>query len=344
MNILPNRGLQLLLLIGACLTLASGFIGSTGTSYAGQQGVLDGWNLKTENIDISTAIVEEKRPVLPQRLWIKRDTENTYLLVETRGLKEHVSADKGPVVFLSLYFDSDADPKTGSSGKKIAGQEILGFDTTADLSVMQVRDKDGKMSSVLNCQIARWDGKQFAGELGWGTRFNTKMSASSEGDYASFTIPRSVLDIAPKGVLSGRIAFDVRDAHYVDGKQVVTTFTIDDRGQPTTSPDSKTKTSADEEQYEQFDNKEFNIRFEAALKALAVDSAGKVVRVEGTVKELSVGKCRIELASEQLVMEKGNACVLTKDYGKIRVTFDSNAVTTLWLTRTQKDRLKAIAK
>jgi hypothetical protein len=130
--------------------------------------------------------------------------------------------------FLCLYFDADGDSRTGCSNQKIAGQQLSGFDVSAEFSTMQEREKDGTISSVLNCQVSKWDGTQFSGDLGWGTQFNSKMSASSGGDYATFAIPRSILEVAPKGI-PARIAFEVPDANYVEGKQPVATLKISEK-------------------------------------------------------------------------------------------------------------------
>jgi hypothetical protein len=216
------------LMVGLVLASVLFVVDAANLWAAGPSGSPTGWNLKTESIDVSSLISKADGPIIPQHVWIKRDANYTYLLVEAKGLKEYILAAKGPVIFLILYFDSDADAGTGSSGKKIAGQELSGFDFSADLSVMQIREKDGKVSSVLNCQVAKWDGKEFSGDLAWGTRFNRKMSASSQGDYATFTIPRSIFDVTRKGI-PARIAVDVPNAKYVEGKQAVVPFNLNDK-------------------------------------------------------------------------------------------------------------------
>jgi hypothetical protein len=181
------------------------------------QGLLTGWDLTSDSIDVAALFVGGSGPVMPQRVWIKRDTDHTYLLVQAKGLKDYMARAQGPVIFLELLFDSDGDPKTGGS-KTIAGQVVSGFDVSADLSTMQVQDKDGKIESVLNCQVAKWDGTQFSGNLAWGTQFNKEMSASFEGDYALFMVPRSILEVTQKGD-TARIALNVPDAQYGVGKQ-----------------------------------------------------------------------------------------------------------------------------
>ncbi len=202
--------------------------GGASISFGDQSGTPQGWDIKAPSINIAEAVSQAGMAVFPQRVWIKRDSQWTHVLIETKGLKEYLQAAKGPKGFLTLFFDSDGDAKTGSSGEKVAGQEISGFDVSADFSTMLVRSKDGKVSSVLNCQVAKWDGKQFSGDISWGTQFNKKMSAVATGDYASFTVPRSILDVSPK-TMPARIAFSLPNAKYVEGKSVSVTLKITEK-------------------------------------------------------------------------------------------------------------------
>ncbi|MFZ1963604.1 MAG: hypothetical protein WAU78_09095 [Roseiarcus sp.] len=210
---------SVLLLGGALLC------GGATICFSGQTDVPTGWDTNMPSINVAEA-ASEAGPIFPQRVWIKRDPDRTYILIETKGLKEYLQAAKGPDLFLSLYFESDG--KIGSSGKTVAGQEISGFDVSADFSTMQVRENDGGISAVLNCQVSQWDGKQFSGDITWGTRFNSSMSALASGDYASFTIPRSILDVSPKRT-PARVAFALPDAKYVQGKSVIVNLQIADK-------------------------------------------------------------------------------------------------------------------
>ena len=165
------------------------------------------------------------KSLLPERVWLRHDTENTYILLQAKGLNRFLQTAQPPAIFLSLFFDSDGNAQTGSHGNNIDGRELRGFDVKADLSSMQLRDKDGHVSSALNCQVSKWDGTQFSGNIAWGTQFNSKMSVLTTGEYAAFAIPRSILDISPKG-MPARVAFDVPGAQYNTGRSLIESIRV----------------------------------------------------------------------------------------------------------------------
>jgi hypothetical protein len=75
---------------------------NTNGVYSGEtKGVLAGWNLESDSITISTFLSGGNEPIMPQHVWIKRDEDFTYLLIDAKGLKEYLKSGKGPVIFHS---------------------------------------------------------------------------------------------------------------------------------------------------------------------------------------------------------------------------------------------------
>jgi hypothetical protein len=99
-----------------------------------------------------------------------------------------------------------------------------------------------------------------------------------------------------------------------------------------------------EEMYEELDPNELAIVFEGSLKRLEVDSDGNVVQVDGIVTKMVVGDQQIALSSDKILLEGREAFIATKDYGKIKVKFNSSGGATLWLKPSQKERLKELAQ
>jgi hypothetical protein len=89
---------------------------------------------------------------------------------------------------------------------------------------------------------------------------------------------------------------------------------------------------------------ELPFQFTAAMKSLEVDSAGNTIDVEGVVKEFSLDGKQIELEVDKLTKVGNDVFILTRSYGKVKVTFDSNARTTIWLTSSQTKKFKALRK
>jgi hypothetical protein len=180
------------------------------------------------SINIAEAVSSTDARVLPQQVWFRCDGDSIYILIQTKGLSQFLQSAKATTIFLSLYFDSDGNVATGSSGQsqKIAGQPLSGFDFVVDFSTALTVDEKDRPYAVPNCQVSKWNGTRFIGNLAWGclgvAGANNKMSASASGDYASFTIPRSILNVAPTAN-PARVAFRVGTGKttYVDGKPLI---------------------------------------------------------------------------------------------------------------------------
>ncbi len=103
-------------------------------------------------------------------------------------------------------------------------------------------------------------------------------------------------------------------------------------------------TQAGEAKYEKVDQKELYIIFEAELTSLRVGADNKVKAVDGVIKRMAIGKNNIELTSDKFIMEGAEIFVGTKKYGKVKISIDSNAQTTFWLTPVQKKELLKLKK
>lgn len=114
--------------------------------------------------------------------------------------------------------------------------------------------------------------------------------------------------------------------------------------EPDTTKQTSESSASPTDEYRPVDPAELHIVFEAQLTRLSVDSDGNVRAVEGVVTTMSVGDTKIELASDKITMEDTDAFVTTKEYGKIKVTFNSNAQSTFWLTASQKKNLLKLKK
>ena len=65
--------------------------------------------------------------------------------------------------------------------------------------------------------------------------------------------------------------------------------------------------------------------------------------VEGKVTSLTVGGKKLELASSDIAQDaKDRSWIVTKDYGRIRITGAYSGGLILWLTPSQKESLKAL--
>jgi hypothetical protein len=111
---------------------------------------------------------------------------------------------------------------------------------------------------------------------------------------------------------------------------------------PTSTPIPLTATLV--EQYQKIDSNELDIVVEGSLKSLLVDSDGNIDDVEGTVTKLTVEGKLIGLSSDKILLEGREAFIATKDYGKIKITFNSTGGVTAWLKPSQKERLKELVK
>jgi hypothetical protein len=156
--------------------------------------VLSGWNLKTtQKAEIGKAVASSQLPIRIESAWIKCKEDSLHILLLASNLSKYLSSNSPPQIFLTLDLDTDGDNSTGSRGE--TSEDLKGFDWSLDFSTMQIQSDSGP--GVLNCQVSKWEGDQFSGELSWGTRFNKSMQASSKGDYAEFSVPKQVLPFCP---------------------------------------------------------------------------------------------------------------------------------------------------
>ena len=100
----------------------------------------------------------------------------------------------------------------------------------------------------------------------------------------------------------------------------------------------------EKEVYEKINPSEFSFNFYGSMKRLHVDSAGNVLDVEGEVDELSLSGNKLALESKALTKIGNDVFIITKDYGKIKVTFNSNGQAKIWLTPKQKKMFKKLLK
>ena len=101
---------------------------------------------------------------------------------------------------------------------------------------------------------------------------------------------------------------------------------------------------AAEANYSKIDPAELPILLHAELTTLRIGADDNVKEVQGVIKRVSIGSTAIELVSDQFVKEGNDVFVSTKKYGKIKVTMNSNAQATFWLTPQQKKELLKLRK
>ena len=119
-----------------------------------------------------------------------------------------------------------------------------------------------------------------------------------------------------------------------------------------------------DESYSKVNLHELPFLFSAELKSLLVDADGKTLAVEGNVTELSLHGQPIELEVMAItrIGEKGEIqvpsggeypdivkvgeyfAILTRDYGRVKVTFTSDARATLWLTPSQDAKFRMLVR
>ena len=88
---------------------------------------------------------------------------------------------------------------------------------------------------------------------------------------------------------------------------------------------------------------EFNIVCTASFNHFAVGADGNVMAALGVVRYLSILGRPVELANDTLACYAGTAYVVSKQYGELKLTFDSNRNATLWLTPSQRKAIKLSA-
>lgn len=101
-----------------------------------------------------------------------------------------------------------------------------------------------------------------------------------------------------------------------------------------------------EEKYEQVDPSELQMDFQADIPGeVRWDAEGNVTAFGGgKVTRFTVGGKSIELASDDLLLEDKEVFIVTKDYGRIKVTFNSNFTISLWLKPSQKEKFMELIK
>ena len=101
-----------------------------------------------------------------------------------------------------------------------------------------------------------------------------------------------------------------------------------------------------EEKYEQVNPSELSIDFQADIPgAVRWDADGNITEFGGgKVTRFAVGGKPIELVSDDLLLEGKEVFIVTKDYGKIKVTFNSNFTISLWLKPSQKEKFMELIK
>lgn len=101
-----------------------------------------------------------------------------------------------------------------------------------------------------------------------------------------------------------------------------------------------------EEKYEQVNPSELSMDFQADIPgAIRWDADGNVTEFGGgKVTRFTVGGKPIELVSDDLLLEGGEVFIVTKEYGKIKMTFNSNFTISLWLKPSQKEKFMELIK
>jgi len=96
-----------------------------------------------------------------------------------------------------------------------------------------------------------------------------------------------------------------------------------------------------DEPYREVDLSDLPFVLSGAASYYEVDADECVVKADLMVKEFSLDGREIELESDKLRRVGCDLFILTENHGKVKVTFDSNANPTLWLTSSQLKNFKA---
>lgn len=97
-----------------------------------------------------------------------------------------------------------------------------------------------------------------------------------------------------------------------------------------------------QESYTKIDSSDLLFAFVARIKGYTMDSARNLIAVEGVVTEFTLAGKSVDLETDRLVAEGGkpgtaaNIFVLTKKFGKVKVTWDLLGGEEIWLTPSQK--------
>ena len=98
------------------------------------------------------------------------------------------------------------------------------------------------------------------------------------------------------------------------------------------------------ETYEELRQNDIPVTFRAATKYMEFAANGKPAGIDATVVEFAVFNTDVELVSDKIVLEGENAVINTRNYGKVRVMFASDASAAIWVTPGQKAEFLKLAK
>ena len=98
------------------------------------------------------------------------------------------------------------------------------------------------------------------------------------------------------------------------------------------------------EEYEKVNPQELLIDGETNVKRVEYGADNKLIDIQGVVKTFTVGGKPVELETNTLANEGGDAFILTKNIGKIKIVFNSDGSSSLWLTASQKRLVKEIGR
>ncbi|MBW1707127.1 MAG: hypothetical protein JRJ86_18540 [Deltaproteobacteria bacterium] len=102
---------------------------------------------------------------------------------------------------------------------------------------------------------------------------------------------------------------------------------------------------AEAQRYQPVDQSELYFVFRAKLKSVSVDADGNIQNIDGKVDQFRLlHGDPIELETQDIVLEGKDAFIHTKNYGKVKITMNSNMQTTIWLTPEQKKEFLELKK
>jgi hypothetical protein len=94
--------------------------------------------------------------------------------------------------------------------------------------------------------------------------------------------------------------------------------------------------------YHKVDPKELPFDFNADVKNYSFDKDGNCIEIEGEVVNLLFDGQPIMLETKKLTKIGNDCLIITKDYGKIKVTMDYQFGAALWLTDNQLKQFKEL--
>jgi hypothetical protein len=99
---------------------------------------------------------------------------------------------------------------------------------------------------------------------------------------------------------------------------------------------------ASSEQYEETDPRMFGLDLQVAIRQIQMNADGEIAVLDMTVKSCTQNGREMALDNRSITIDKDNphyGALLTTDYGKFRVQFDSMGGMSLYLTPSQKKKL-----